>query len=946
MTISSTTRIAGPFTGNGVTTTFPFTYKVFSTADVQVIRLTISTGLETTLTIVTDYTITLNGDQDSNPGGNIVLVAALSALYKLTATSDIANLQPTDLTNQGGFYPEVITDALDRATIQIQQLADQTDRAIKIPISDGVLDMTTPGTADRASKYFVYDASGLPSVSSGSGTDTALRTDLANASVSLAGSRLSGFRQTGTGATARTVDAKLKDTVSVKDFGAVGDGTTDDSAAIQAAITATIGTLYFPRGTYRVNTRLLINHSNINLVGDGIDATNIYYYYEQIKRTNATANDGLGTPAFEQSQSLFGFKNSAGVGTVIENVGFSHMTLEYKATWSIYDPAYTHDAGEISGIHAFNVDNLSLYSIKIKKFNACGLRNSWFDDLNYSGSPNVRYTTNLTARNCEFTENHFAGIHLIFVDGAVIENCDITYNGPNLSRVSDGSMTEAEYYSRRALTGYGYASSALYGYTTQNIRIDNCRVIGNNRYGIDQHAGLNLVVTNNIIKDNIVSAVRLQLTPGGRAIVSDNIISGMNGAWNDASIAAPSGAFYSRIASYGGMQVINVGYDTSAPQVPDTSYAKYIITNNIIYDVVQNTPSQADTIVLFQFNTGQGRMQSTVSGNIAHIGSVNFLVYHATAVSGTVEFDTNAFLFSNNSIYSYGIIRNPFYFEEVETVLFDGNYLSFNSGRVDGATGSVDDITAYLGTIFFGSGVLASAEFRNCICTNNVLVGTGWNGTAYVDYSRSIIGYVSTIYQEKLVSQDNTINGLSRLEFKKDSISTSNMKLLQGTTSIEPLASVVLGGQQLTADVQYKEYWLTGSGDGAIELLQMSLVNGHKSFLVEVLCNAASLATGQYQGKTQKRVFSVTRRTGTATEINTVVGVGEYLVTTPATSYAVVASRRTANDPNPTLTVLSGGATDTQVLSLSATLGYTTSTPSNGAANCVFKVTLFGAACI
>jgi hypothetical protein len=67
------------------------------------------------------------------------------------------------------------------------------------------------------------------------------------------------YTPAGTGAVATTVQAKLRQTVSVMDFGAKGDGTTDDTAAIQAAINSfgtTGGAIYFPPGTYKVTATL------------------------------------------------------------------------------------------------------------------------------------------------------------------------------------------------------------------------------------------------------------------------------------------------------------------------------------------------------------------------------------------------------------------------------------------------------------------------------------------------------------------------------------------------------------------------------------------------------------------------------------------------------------------------------------------------------------------
>ena len=80
------------------------------------------------------------------------------------------------------------------------------------------------------------------------------------------------------GAINRTIYEKLSDTVSVKDFGAVGDGAADDTAAIQAAIDSKNGYLgvYFPAGTYKITSQITLAYDRYDLYGEA-GATKILF---------------------------------------------------------------------------------------------------------------------------------------------------------------------------------------------------------------------------------------------------------------------------------------------------------------------------------------------------------------------------------------------------------------------------------------------------------------------------------------------------------------------------------------------------------------------------------------------------------------------------------------------------------------------------------------------
>lgn len=130
---------------------------------------------------------------------------------------------------------------------------------------------------------------------------------------SSAGSSLIGTIVTGTGATSRTLKNKLQDIVSVKDFGAVGDGVTDDTVAIQAAFNSGATSIYYQAGTYlqdtiviptavkrvwgtgvvkqrATNTRIF---EATNSTGIDIDGLRIQGNYAAGQVTSSAANRGL-----------------------------------------------------------------------------------------------------------------------------------------------------------------------------------------------------------------------------------------------------------------------------------------------------------------------------------------------------------------------------------------------------------------------------------------------------------------------------------------------------------------------------------------------------------------------------------------------------------------------------------------------------------------------------
>ena len=140
MTVASATARSGPYTGNGSTTVFAYTFRILDQAHLRVV-LTNAAGVESVLELTTHYSVSGVG---SSGGGNVTIVTAPTVGETLTIVRAAPYTQGTDFQNQGAYYAETVEDALDLLTMQTQQLDERIDRSVTLPVASTITDLIFP----------------------------------------------------------------------------------------------------------------------------------------------------------------------------------------------------------------------------------------------------------------------------------------------------------------------------------------------------------------------------------------------------------------------------------------------------------------------------------------------------------------------------------------------------------------------------------------------------------------------------------------------------------------------------------------------------------------------------------------------------------------------------------------------------------------------------------
>jgi hypothetical protein len=418
------------------------------------------------------------------------------------------------------------------------------------------------------------------------------------------------YTQGGTGSQQRTVTSKLQESVSVKDFGAVGDGVADDTAAIQAAIDACEvlkKPVFFPVGTYIITSGLTVQQKEVHVIGEGSESTILDFNLSSgVALDCGYAGGGTFWGWTIRDIQLKG--NASGAETNLLKVNYPlNGNMERVKI----------DFANNVGVRLGRPQNFVMHSSEIRNSDGQGLIVE--NDFISGQGPQMFVLDNSTIKDNGTTDSAY---QIAFLNGAehVISNCIIegstsvanVFLGTDLCKITNCSFEG----------GTGLGSHIQIGSTTGPITASNC-FIGHNNFNasdagtqsIDAQSYRGIVISNN------------QFQSGGRI-----------------TLGADEGNKYSIIDGNYGLDVFTDLTDSG------TTDGKIIYRNSLAggsTDTVQTitdgdtTPDVRGVNTLHTANTGATtitRFTGTASGDVfsVKVGDANTTIGNGTyIVTGT-----------------------------------------------------------------------------------------------------------------------------------------------------------------------------------------------------------------------------------------------------------------------------------------------------------------------
>jgi hypothetical protein len=443
------------------------------------------------------------------------------------------------------------------------------------------------------------------------------------------GSSLVGFIQAGSDAVVRTAQSKMRDVVSVKDFGAVGDGVADDTAAIQAAVDAA-NNVFVPSGNYRLASSVVLK-TNTTIQGAG--------------RRDASVWDG-GT-RFAPNAGVQSFV-TAGVANPLvgaSNITLSDFSINNNFTGSLYDI-------ELANAHSCTVSNVFIGSGNTNVADCAGIYFSF--KVGYVGSVFVNTVKNcrLSAASVKFesTDNYLLdseiwgnnrsfAVHVVR-SSINIDSCQIVggsvYGGLYVHDTRDSFNVELVKVSNTFFDGsYQSVDSDIGINAVQMIRSS---IVGNGfwrqtKEGIKIVSGQTVTIGNNVFIDN------------NRSDTSKNDID-----FDNCQACVTTGNIFQRTVNHA-----NKGKAISTVNSPNAKNTFYNNTAFFVSNYIASTFSNLDLSADSEGITlaGKTNVQANVTTDFAGVVGAETLLTFGTEVTDPLnEFDGTNFVAKSPGFYT------------------------------------------------------------------------------------------------------------------------------------------------------------------------------------------------------------------------------------------------------------------------------------------------------